>query len=66
MDQFIDDTNQRQNYFTQDEAGDSRLATLGKNKKRNRVKNESGMTSQDEDVMKKNFTPGRIRASRMG
>ena len=31
-----------------------------------RAKNESGLASQDESAKMKSFTPGRIRASRMG
>ena len=73
MDEFMDNKIDKQNYFTQDEAagnGDSRLATLGHNKtKKLRQKNESGITSQDDQVYKMSkhkFTPGKIRASRMG
>jgi hypothetical protein len=66
MEQFLGDNVDRQNYLTQDEAGDSRMATVDNNKKRQRAKNDSGLNSQDENLKMNNFTPGRIRASRMG
>lgn len=71
MNDFVGDGQGKHNYLTQDEAGNnSRMAQLGHNKRRGRPANESGIESQDEIVAKnaksKNFTPGRIRASRMG
>ena len=56
------------NYLTQDEtANDSRLGQLGLNNKRGRRgKNDSSLESQDESQKMQKFTPGRIRASRMG
>lgn len=64
MNEFVDDALNKRNYLTQDEMGDPRLGAPGKNKRR---KNRA--ESEDEDLAGakgKHFTPGRIRASRMG
>lgn len=67
MSEFIEDEQHKRNYLTQDETYDSRLAQLGHNKNRGqRKQSESANESQDDSLKMKNFTPGRIRASRMG
>ena len=69
MNEFMADQAEKRNYLTQDETGgDSRLAQLGHNKRKRR-KDSQMNDSQDEDLSGSNlkhFTPGRIRASRMG
>ena len=71
MNEFMTEGQDKHNYLTQDETGgNSRLAQLGHNKRKGRKPKESGIESQDDSLVNnqnmKNFTPGRIRASRMG
>jgi hypothetical protein len=69
MNELMGDTSDKRNYLTQDDMGDSRLAKFGA-KKKNRKQREIRSDSADEEMTKvnnvKNFTPGRIRASKMG
>ena len=64
MNELINDDFAKQNYFTQDEMGDSRLAQIG-----GRRRQDGEMDSADERLVRKaqdkHFTPGRIRASKM-
>lgn len=65
MSEFIEDGGKR-NYLTQDETSDTRLAQIGNKKRRGHRESDSANESHDESLKMKNFTPGRIRASRMG
>ena len=69
MNELMGENLDKRNYLTQDEMGDSKLVKPGA-KKKNRKQREVRSDSADEELTKvntaKNFTPGRIRASRMG
>lgn len=74
MNEFLDSGADKQNYMTQDEAGEPRIANRRKpnRDRRPRSGGKDGAAS-DMDVAqptgkmaKKNFTPGRIRAGKMG
>ena len=69
MNEFMDADVNKRNYSTQDEmGGDPRLNKLNKQNRR-RPKNQWAESEDNEDLVTgkiQHFTPGRIRASRMG